>query len=60
MSEKTKAELLKEELFYKNDNGLMTKSQDEIKKAFDFCDAYTFGRDNFIKSNSRSNGCRNV
>ena len=40
MSEKTKAELLKEELFYKNDNGLMTKSQEEIKKSFDFCDDY--------------------
>ncbi len=40
MSEKTKGELLKEQLVYENTDCFKTMSDDEINKAFEFCEGY--------------------
>lgn len=40
MAEKTKAELLKEELFYKSQNGRFIASEDVLEKADAYCEGY--------------------
>lgn len=40
MSEKSKAEALKEKLFLKRENGLLKASEEEIEKAQEFCEGY--------------------
>ena len=40
MSEKTKAQELKEKLFYKKENGVDFMSDEELKICDDFCEGY--------------------
>ena len=46
MSEKSKGEVLKEQLFFKSKNGFETLSEEDIQKAYDFCEGYKKYMDN--------------
>ena len=46
MNEKTKGELLKEQLFFKTKNGFETLSEEDVEKAYDFSEGYKKYMDN--------------